>query len=350
MSAPSVRPSGRLRRTATRAWASDRLLALLVALMGPTLAVCAIGLAVDPNVITGAPAWLKPAKFSVSIAIYGATLLWLLTLIDGHRRLVRTIGAVTALALGIEQAIIVGAVVLDTTSHFNVSTPAQTAAWSTMGASIVLVWVMNLLAMILLLRQRLVNRAFAWSLRLGLVASCVGHGSGVPHDHPHHRAARRRRGWARATRRGRPQRRVADGRPGLPIVGWSTIGGDLRAAHFVGLHGLQVLPLVGWLLVLMRVAVAGRGPSQRAGHRCGFELHRRGDSADLAGAAGPGADRARRLDARGAGRDRGRRGRGRRRRGRPRAPAPPGLRRWTPPFSIDAPLTIKRRVRRRGPA
>jgi len=37
MSAPSVRPSGRLRRTATRAWASDRLLALLVALMLPTL-------------------------------------------------------------------------------------------------------------------------------------------------------------------------------------------------------------------------------------------------------------------------------------------------------------------------
>ncbi|MBA3371316.1 MAG: hypothetical protein H0T96_07685 [Thermoleophilaceae bacterium] len=253
MSAPSVRPSGRLRRTATRAWASDRLLALLVALMGPTLAVCAIGLAVDPNVITGAPAWLKPAKFSVSIAIYGATLLWLLTLIDGHRRLVRTIGAVTALALGIEQAIIVGAVVLDTTSHFNVSTPAQTAAWSTMGASIVLVWVMNLLAMILLLRQRLVNRAFAWSLRLGLVASCVGMAVAFLMTTPTTEqlaAAEAGRGILVA---GAHSVGVADGGPGLPIVGWSTVGGDLRAAHFVGLHGLQVLPLVGWLLVLMRV-------------------------------------------------------------------------------------------------
>ncbi len=45
-----------------------------------------------------------------------------------------------------------------------------------MGVSIVLVWVMNLLAMILLLRQRLVNPAFAWSLRLGLLASFVGMG------------------------------------------------------------------------------------------------------------------------------------------------------------------------------
>ena len=34
----------------------------------------------------------------------------------------------------------------------------------------------------------------------------------------------------------------------VPLVGWNRSGGDLRAAHFLGIHAEQAIPLLGALV------------------------------------------------------------------------------------------------------
>jgi hypothetical protein len=158
------------------------------------------------------------------------------------------IGNVAAGVMVIEVAIIVLQVVRGTTSHFNEATPFDAALWNLMGRLIVLVWLATLLAAVLLIRQKLADRAFGWSLRLGLVVALVGMAvaflMGTPT--PEQRAAEA--AGLPLTTSGAHSVGVPDGGPGLPLVGWSTQGGDLRVPHFVGLHSMQVLPFVAWWL------------------------------------------------------------------------------------------------------
>jgi len=42
-----------------------------------------------------------------------------------------------------------------------------------------------------------------------------------------------------------------DGGPGLPFVNWSVIGGDLRIAHFIAIHAIQIVPLFAYVLSQM---------------------------------------------------------------------------------------------------
>jgi hypothetical protein len=236
----------------------NRPMTIVGVLMAVTLLGTLVGLVVDPRVITGAPAWLKPAKFAISTSIYAFTFVWLLSFIRGHARLVALSANTVAVGLTLEVALIVVQVVRGTTSHFNYATPLDGAVFSTMAVVIVLVWLMSALAAGLLIAQRLEDPAFAWALRLGLLIALVGMAIAffMPQPTPAQRAALA--AGAAPTVLGAHSVGVPDGGPGLPIVGWSTVGGDLRLPHFVGLHGLQALPLFGWLLLVRAPRLGAR--------------------------------------------------------------------------------------------
>jgi hypothetical protein len=131
--------------------------------------------------------------------------------------------------------------------------------FSTMGLLIIVVWVMNLVAAILLLFQHLPDPAIAWSLRLALLLTLVGAGLGVLMLRPTPTQLEAMRADQPVSIDGAHSVGIADGGPGLPVTGWSTTGGDLRIGHFLGLHALQALPIVGWLLTRRRATRRLRG-------------------------------------------------------------------------------------------
>lgn len=242
-------PLASRRELGSEIWRRNPPLVALVLAMLVLAAVALLGLIVDPRVITGAPAWMKPLKFAVSIAIYSVTLLWMLTFIPDRPRFVKAISWGVLLGLGVEMVLIVMQVLRNTTSHFNQTTPFDAAVFTAMGAMIAGVWLLNAIVAFLLARRRFAEGPIVWGVRLGLLAALLGMAVAFLMTQPTPAQEEIDDATGSSSIVGAHSVGVEDGGPGLPVVGWSTEGGDLRVAHFVGLHGLQVLSLVGLALV-----------------------------------------------------------------------------------------------------
>ena len=225
-----------------RLWNGSAPLTITGLLMIPVLAGAMYGLAVDPRIITGAPAWLKPAKFAASIAIYSLTLAWVFTYLPDWRRTRRTVGRVTAATLLLEMIVIAAQAARGRASHFNVGTVLDGVLFSIMGAAIIIQTLASVTVAVALWRQRFTDRALGWALRIGLVVTIAGAATGGLMTRP----TAAQLDAAKTTRLvtvGAHTVGAADGGPGLPGTGWSTAAGDLRVPHFLGLHAIQALAL-----------------------------------------------------------------------------------------------------------
>jgi hypothetical protein len=187
----------------------------------------------DSREILGINPWIKPMKFTSSVAVFLWTLAWFMAEAEPRRaRRVAVIRWTILVSMIVEVALITLQSARGTTSHFNVRTAFDLAVFNVMGAFIVLSTLATA-AFIGTLRGEIPSERAGYlrGIRLGLAVFVLASLQGfmmvanMAHSVP------------------RP-----DGGPGLPFVNWSMTTGDLRVAHFVGLHALQALPIAGYLL------------------------------------------------------------------------------------------------------
>ncbi len=207
--------------------------ALLLLLMVPM----ALGWAVDDRMVQGANVWIKPMKFALSIAVFAFTTAWFVGHLPVSRRRGRPVDLVVWLLVGsgtFELAYITLQASLGEASHYNVGDAFHFAMYALMGIGATVLTATQPLLAWQLYRYPDVARpaAYRHAVLAGLVLT-FALGAGV--------------GWLLS---GMEPPRAG---PLLPVLGWGLQGGDLRPAHFVGIHAAQILPLAGFIAVAWRL-------------------------------------------------------------------------------------------------
>jgi len=188
---------------------------------------------IDERLFQGVSVWHKPFKFALSLGAYFATLGWFAALMPAsyfESRRGKLLSAIPIICAALEMLYILVQGARGEASHFNYSTPFYSVMYSLMGVGAALLVAVCLWMGASILRHRGVSDIWVLSVGIGLIGTFVlggGFGSYLGGANAH---------WVggEATDAG-----------GLPLFNWSRSGGDLRVAHFFGIHAMQIIPLIG---------------------------------------------------------------------------------------------------------
>lgn len=186
-----------------------------------------LGMLIDDRTLMGVNVWIKPLKFAISTGIYLLTVGFLITLYPYSKRKSTLIKGIVSWTLLIEIGLVVFQAGRGVQSHYNVSSPVDGMIFGVMGLLIAINVLVMALFIIDTIRLKLeTSKVLQWAILLGWIVVFFG-------------------SWIGGQMIGQMSHSVGveDGGPGLPLLNWSTIAGDLRVAHFFGLHGLQLIPL-----------------------------------------------------------------------------------------------------------
>ncbi|MCZ8163793.1 MAG: hypothetical protein O9315_17470 [Beijerinckiaceae bacterium] len=191
----------------------------------------------DARTVHGVSVWLKPFKFSLSLGVMLGTLSWSWHWLAARSRDGWVASILVRLLIGMslfEVGYIASRAAVGEDSHFNLATPYSAFMFRLMGiGSVTLVTILLILGIMVLKSQSATrNPAMRQAVGLGLVFSgVIGLVTGV--------ILVANAGALVGT----PESQANI----IPLFGWSRDVGDLRIPHFLGLHAMQILPIVAWL-------------------------------------------------------------------------------------------------------
>ncbi|MCC5928885.1 MAG: hypothetical protein JJU28_06540 [Cyclobacteriaceae bacterium] len=177
-------------------------------------------------------AWYKPFKFAFSTFMFSWAMAWYCSYLPNFN--IQAFNWTVIILLGFEIAYIAFMASQGKQSHYNVSSPFYSIMFSMMALAATLVTVYTAYVGLLFFTQSFpeLPTYYLWGIRMGilifvifsfqgfLMGGNMSHTIGLVNDNSN-----------------------------LFIVGWSRLAGDLRIAHFIGMHALQVLPLLAFYLL-----------------------------------------------------------------------------------------------------
>lgn len=181
--------------------------------------------------VNGVNAWYKPIKFALSIFFYVWTMGWFVYYLPGFNQGAYNISCIAL--LGFEIVYITLQAGRGQQSHYNASSKFYALMFTLMGIAASAVTVYTAYIGVFFFYDNVADLPlhYLWSIRLGIIVFVVFAFEG-------------------AFMRKRHTIGGPDGEPGgLPFLNWSKKFGDGRVAHFIGMHALQVLPLLAFYVL-----------------------------------------------------------------------------------------------------
>lgn len=197
---------------------------------------------VDPRTIAGVNVWVKPAKFLFSIGLFAVTMAWFFRYVRPERRgalSMRVLVGMLIVGGSFEALYITFQAAQGLDSHYNLTSTFHIVMYALMGffatmlvsSTLPLAWEIarrpaagvrpDLIAAVV---TGLVLTFVLGGLLGGYMSSQPGHAVGAVGGH-------------------------------VPLFGWNRAGGDLRVAHFLGIHAQQAIPLLAVVVGAARARV-----------------------------------------------------------------------------------------------